>query len=135
MTIDSHQHFWIYDSAQYPWIQSSWPIRRNFLPEDLRPLLQDCELTHSIAVQARQSPEESRWLLQLADRHPLVVGVVGWVDLCSEQVGEQLAEFAPHRAFLGVRHVVQDEPDDQLMLRPAFRRGIKMLKQFDLTYD
>ena len=135
MKLDSHQHFWKYDAAQYGWMKPAWPIRRDYLPPDLRPLLARCGLDGAIAVQARQSLEESRWLLELADQHPLIKGVVGWVDLRSERVEDELARFAPHPRFVGVRHVVQDEPDDDFMLRPKFLRGIGKLRQFALRYD
>lgn len=135
MRLDSHQHFWNYSEEQYPWIQPSWPIRRAFLPSDLEPLLKTAGIDGCIAVQARQSLEESRWLLELADQSPLVKGVVGWVDLRSEAVEEQLAQFANHPKFVGVRHVVQDEPDDDFIIRPEFLRGISKLKQFGLRYD
>lgn len=135
MRLDSHQHFWKFNPAEYGWMQPDWPIRRDFLPSDLQPLLNQHRLDGSIAVQARQTIEESRWLLSLADQSPLIKGVVGWVDLRSDHVTEQLAELAPHPRFVGVRHVVQDEPDDRFMLRPDFIRGISRLKQFDLTYD
>jgi L-fuconolactonase len=86
-------------------------------------------------VQARQSLEETRWLLQLADKYSFVRGVVGWVDLCSPRLSEQLEQFASNPRLVGVRHVVQDEPDDEFMLRPEFRRGIAQLQAFGLTYD
>lgn len=135
MRLDSHQHFWRYSAAAYPWMKPEWPIRRDFLPPDLAPLLAAAGLDGSIAVQARQSLEENRFLLDLADRHPLVKGVVGWVDLRSPHVEEQLRDFAAHPKAVGVRHVVQDEPDDDFMLGADFQRGIAALKQFDLTYD
>lgn len=135
MRLDSHQHFWKFNPAEYGWMQPDWPIRCDFLPSDLQPLLNQHRLDGSIAVQARQTIEESGWLLSLADQSPLIKGVVGWVDLRSDRVEEQLAELAPHPRFVGVRHVVQDEPDDRFMLRPDFIRGISKLKQFDLTYD
>lgn len=135
MRLDSHQHFWNYSAEQYAWIQPMWPIRRTFLPGDLAPLLSQTELDGCIAVQARQTLEESRWLLELADQSPIVKGVVGWVDLRSDKVEEQLAQFASHPKFVGVRHVVQDEPDDDFMVRPDFLRGISKLKQFKLYYD
>ncbi|HSH95183.1 MAG TPA: amidohydrolase family protein [Roseimicrobium sp.] len=135
MRIDSHQHFWSYSEAEYPWMKPEWPIRRDFLPPDLEPHLKEAGLHGSIAVQARQSMEESRWLLSLAERYESVLGVVGWVDLRSPEVEAQLAELAPHPKFVGVRHVVQDEPDDNFLLQPDFLRGIKLLKQFNLAYD
>lgn len=135
MRLDSHQHFWQFNPAEYGWMKPEWPIRRDFLPLDCAPLLKQHDLHGCIAVQARQTIEESRWLLTLAMESPIIKGVVGWVDLRSDRVEEQLAEFAPHPRFVGVRHVVQDEPDERFMLQPDFIRGISKLKQFKLTYD
>ena len=135
MKIDSHQHFWSYDASQYPWFPAGSPLQRDWLPEDLARLQRPLGFDGSIAVQARQSLEESRWLLALADADPRIKGVVGWVDLRSEHVDDELAEFATHPCFVGVRHVVQDEPDDGFMLRPEFMRGIGKLLQHGLTYD
>lgn len=135
MRLDAHQHFWRYDAAQYPWIPPGSPLHRDWLPQDLAPLLSAAGLDGCIAVQARQSLEESRWLLELADAAPIIRGVVGWVDLRSAAVAEQLAHFAPHPKFVGVRHVVQDEPDVNFMLGAEFQRGIGALKEFGLRYD
>ena len=135
MRVDSHQHFWRYSEADYPWIKSDWPIRRDYLPEHLAPELENCGLNGCVAVQARQSLEETRWLLELADASTMVQGVVGWVDLCSPQVRVQLDQVATHPKLVGVRHVVQDEPDDRFMLRADFRRGIAALLDYGLTYD
>src|SRR5262249_52603839 len=82
-----------------------------------------------------QTLEETEWLLQLAAEHDIIKGVVGWVDLRSPQLAAQLEKYSRHSKFLGVRHVVQDEPDDNFMLRPDFRNGIAQLPAFDLTYD
>jgi L-fuconolactonase len=135
MRIDSHQHFWNYDPDQYPWIRPEWPIRRSFLPEGLAVELTACQLDGCVAVQARQSLEESSWLLELADRFPFIKGVVGWVDLRAPDVAGQLGKLAAHPKFVGVRHVLQDEADDDYMLEGTFQRGILQLRQFDLTYD
>ena len=135
MRIDSHQHFWNYSDEEYPWIKADWPIRKSFLPDDLEPLLSSAGLEGSIAVQARQTMEESRWLLELADQSSVIKGVVGWVDLRSAEVDFQLGELSKHPKFVGVRHVVQDEPDDNFMLGEAFQYGISKLKPFGLTYD
>ena len=110
-------------------------IRADHLPNDLRAEFDQVGLDGSVAVQARQSLEESRWLLELADQNELIKGVVGWVDLRSDFVEDQLAEFASHPKFVGVRHVVQDEPDANFMLLPEFVRGIAKLKAFGLSYD
>ncbi len=136
MRIDSHQHFWQYQAADYPWISDAMTVlRRDFLPNDLAPLLKSIQFDGSIAVQARQTLAETEWLLQLADSNSMVRGVVGWVDLRSPQLHQQLQKLAPHPKLVGVRHVVQDEPDDEFMLRPDFHRGIAQLRGFDLTYD
>ena len=110
-------------------------LKRDFLPEDLEPLLKSIGFDGCIAVQARQTLEETRWLLELAQRHAFIKGVVGWVDLCSPDVRRQLETLAAHAKFVGVRHMVQDEPDDEFILRAEFLNGIAQLRGFDLTYD
>lgn len=135
MIIDSHQHFWSYDPAQYPWIPKGSPLQRDWLPNDLAPLLEAAGVDGCVAVQARQTVEDSRWLLTLADHAPMIRGVVGWVDLRSETVDEQLAELTRHPKFRAVRHVVQDERNPKFMLGPEFQRGISRLARFNLAYD
>ena len=135
MKFDSHQHFWSYDPAQYPWIPPGSPLHRNWLPPDLAPLLSAAGLDGCIVVQARQTLEESRWLLGLAEHHTIIKGVVGWVDLRSPDLDRDLAALARHPKFRGVRHVVQDEPDVNFMLGAEFLRGIGKLRAHGLTYD
>lgn len=135
MKLDAHQHFWRYSAAEYPWIPTGSALQRDWLPEDLAALQTPLGFDGSIAVQARQTLEETRWLLSLADRHPFIRGVVGWVDLRSPEVEAQLREFAAHPKFVGVRHVVQEEPDDRFMLGADFLRGLGQLRDFGLTYD
>jgi L-fuconolactonase len=134
MRIDAHQHFWRYDPAEYSWIDASMTaIRRDFLPDHLQKDMRGAGFDASVAVQARQSLDETRWLLALADAHPFIAGVVGWVDLQSEDVAAQL-ESVRHPKLVGVRHIVQAEPDG-FLARPAFRRGIAMLERHGLAYD
>jgi|SRR5581483_8628475 len=136
MRIDAHQHFWRYRPEEYGWIDNSMAcLRRDFLPEDLCPELERAGFDGAIAVQARQTLEETRWLLDLAIGSPFIVGVVGWVDLRSPDVKAQLAEFRGNRKLLGVRHIVQSEPDDRFLLQPDFLRGVGALEEFGLTYD
>jgi L-fuconolactonase len=136
MRLDSHQHFWHYSPTEYTWMTDQMhPLKQDFLPYDLKPLLDAIQFDGSIAVQARQTLEETRWLLELAEQYPFIKGVVGWVDLRSDRLSEQLERFAQHPKLVGVRHLVHDEPDDNFMLLPEFRRGIAHLLDFNLTYD
>jgi L-fuconolactonase len=133
--IDSHQHFWRYAPAEYGWIdQSMAAIRRDFMPDDAKREMDAAGFDASVVVQVRQTLEETRWLIELADAHPFVVGVVGWVDLQSRAVDADLDLVIAHSALVGIRHIVQAEPDD-FMTRPAFHRGIAALTARDLPYD
>lgn len=136
MHIDAHQHFWMYSPAEYDWIDASMAVlRQNFLPDDLVPELKTAGFAGSIAVQARQTPEETRWLLDLAASSPSILGVVGWVDLRSPTVRSELKVLARNPKLVGIRHVVQSEPDDRFLMQPEFMRGVSVLEEFDLAYD
>jgi L-fuconolactonase len=136
MHIDAHQHYWIYNSDEYAWLDDSMAaLRRDFLPEHLNPELESNDFHGSILVQTRQTLEETRWLLELAEQSPSILGVVGWVDLQSSRVHSQLAEFTKNPKLVGIRHIVQSEPDDRFLLRSDFLRGISLLAEFDLAYD
>jgi L-fuconolactonase len=136
MKIDSHQHFWKYNPVEYAWIGNEMKIlKRDYLPEHLRPQVMQSGFDGTIAVQARQSLAETRWLLNLAADNEFIKGVVGWVDLCSGGLENQLSEFLCHPKFVGVRHVIQDEPDDFFILNDNFLKGIRSLKKFNLAYD
>jgi L-fuconolactonase len=135
MRIDAHQHFWRYDAREYDWIGPGMEaLRRDFLPHDLEPLLRQAGVQGSIVVQARQSLEETRFLLDLAEANPFVVGVVGWVDLRSPEASVQLDGFRGTR-LVGIRHIVQSEPDDRFLLGEDFLRGIGLLEERGLAYD
>ena len=134
--IDAHQHFWRYDPVEYAWIDASMaPLRRDFLPPDLGPELGASGFDACVAVQARQTLEETRWLLELADLHPFIAGVVGWADLQSPDLRTQLAPFAGRPKLVGLRHIVQAEPDDRFLLRPELLRGVASLRDLGLAYD
>jgi L-fuconolactonase len=136
MKIDTHQHFWKYNDRDYVWMSANMDkLRKDHMPTDLLPLIDAAGISATVAVQARQCLEESTWLLNLADKYPFIRGVVGWVDLSSDRVVEQLEQFVQHPKFRGVRHVVHDEPDDEFMLRESFLDGLSRLKRFGLTYD
>ncbi len=136
MRIDAHQHFWRYNAPEYGWIGPEMKVlKQDYMPEDLEPLAKELGFDGTVVVQARQTVEETEWLLDLADQFDLIKGVVGWVDLRADTVDEQLCRFCGHPLFRGVRHVVQDELDPEFMQRPAFRRGIGHLASYGLTYD
>jgi L-fuconolactonase len=109
-------------------------IARDFLPEDARAVMERAGVAGTIAVQARQSDEETEWLIELADAEPFVRGVVGWIDLQAADVERQLERVGHERCVVGMRHVVQAEPDG-FMDRPAFRHGVAALERYDLVYD
>jgi L-fuconolactonase len=136
MRIDSHQHFWHYNPLQHTWMTAGMDVlKKDFLPHDLAPLLEANSIAGTIAVQARQSREETDWLLALAGGNEFIKGVVGWVDLRSPKVHDELMLFSGNRKLVGVRHVVHDEADDDFMMQPAFVNGIASLEAFNLTYD
>jgi L-fuconolactonase len=133
--IDTHQHFWEYNPAEYGWIDDTMAaLRRDFLPIDAHQEMAAAHMATSIAVQARQTAEETRWLLGLADENPFIAGVIGWVDLQARDIDEQLERVSRHPRLVGVRHIVQAEPDGFLE-RPAFLHGVACLERYDLTYD
>lgn len=134
-SLDSHQHFWRYSVEDYGWIDEPMArIRRDFLPKDLQPNLAAAGLSGCIAVQARQTLEESRWLVELARENSFIKGVVGWVPLAEPQVGKALESLQREASFKGVRHVVQGESDGFLD-RDAFNAGIREITKCGLTYD
>jgi L-fuconolactonase len=135
--IDSHHHLWKYSAAEYGWITPEMSvIRRDFLPADLEPLMHHFGINGTVAVQARQTLDETAWLLELARQHELIRGVVGWVPLVEgDKVKPHLERFAGDRKLRGVRHVVQDEPDPRYILRSDFNRGVRALRDFKLRYD
>jgi L-fuconolactonase len=136
MIIDSHHHFWQYSATEYGWINDSMSIlRRDFLPQDLKQAMEAAGVDGVISVQARQSLEETHWLLSLAGENKFIRGVVGWVPLVSDRVKQDLQTVAADPKLRAIRHVLQDEPDDQFMLREDFNRGISLLKEFALAYD
>ncbi|MDE2856546.1 MAG: amidohydrolase family protein [Chloroflexota bacterium] len=136
MGIDSHQHFWLYEAAEYPWIDDDkGALKRDYMPADLVPLLAANGIDGTVAVQARQNLRETEFLLELADKNDFIRGVVGWVDLRARDIAAQLERAAPHPRLVGLRHIVHDEVDDRFMLGGGFLDGLALLNQYKLTYD
>lgn len=136
MTIDAHHHLWRYNDRDYNWMSDGMDkLRRDFLPEDFEQIIRESGVTGTVAVQARQTIEETEWLLSLSMRHPFILGVVGWVPLAQSGVDPILERLARHPRLKAVRHVLHDESDDFYMLRPDFNRGVAMLRSYGLAYD
>ena len=136
MKIDAHQHFWRHDPAVHTWMDDRMEtLQRDYLPQDLSPLLEKEGIGGCVAVQADSSTRENDFLLQLADANQWILGVVGWVDLQSPQLSEQLDRWCPHPRAVGVRHIVQDEPDDRFLDGEAFRQGVRSLAERGQSYD
>jgi L-fuconolactonase len=136
MNIDSHHHFWKYSAAEYGWIDDAMAVlRRDFLPDDLKREIAHADIHGVVSVQARQSVEETEWLLSLAEKNDFIKGVVGWVPLAEPGVREVIEKIAANPKLRAVRHVVQAEPDDRFILREDFNRGVSVLKDFGLVYD
>ena len=138
--IDSHQHFWqrsLPRPFDYAWLDApqNSPIRRDCLPEDLQPLIQSAGVYKTIFVQTQHHLDENRWVLKLAEQYDWIAGVVGWVDLASPLCERQLLEFKDHPKFVGVRHVTQDEPDDDFIVLPDVLRGLAVLDKHGVPFD
>jgi len=134
--IDAHQHFWYYGADTHPWINEEMQVlKRDFLPENIKQVFRQNNIDGCIAVQAAQSEEETHFLLECASDHDFILGVVGWVDLRSDDLEQRLNYFSGFSKLSGFRHVVQDEPDPRFMLQPAFLRGIELLRKYNFTYD
>jgi L-fuconolactonase len=136
MKIDSHQHFWRYDAVRDAWITDSMAVlKRDFVPDNLAVELKANGVEASIAVQADQSENETKFLLDLAEKNSRVAGVVGWVDFLSSHVGKRLEYFSHFSKLRGFRHIAQAEPDDRFLVRDDFVKGVAQLRTFGFTYD
>lgn len=135
MKIDAHHHFWNYNPVRDGWINDSMSVlRRDFLPPEFQSELASCEIDGCVAVQADQSLEETKFLLNLAKENDFIKGVVGWVDLQSADIEGSIANFSHETLLKGMRHIVQAEGQG-FMLRKKFNSGIKVLTKNNLTYD
>jgi L-fuconolactonase len=137
MKVDSHQHYWRYQAADFPWINAAMPaLQRDCGPGDVLPALQSAGVDAVVAVQARSCADETDYLLGLAQANPRILGVVGWTDLCAPDVGDLLDRYADRPLLKGFRHILQDEPAlPTWMGQPAFSRGVRAVQQRGLVYD
>ncbi len=133
--IDTHVHFWKYDKKRDAWITNDMKIlQQDYLPEHIMQNLKRNDVGGCMAVQVDQSEVETRFMVELAKTHPVIKGVVGWIDLRAENIEERLQHFAQYPIIKGYRHIVQAEPND-FLLNKNFQRGVHALKKYDYTYD
>mgnify|MGYP000586338586 CR=1 FL=1 len=136
MKIDSHHHLWQYSSTEYGWIDDSMPVlKANFLNEELQSQLKANDIQGSVVVQARQSMEETRWLCEIAQSSNVIKGVVGWIDLLSDNLEQELLTLKTQTKLKGFRHVLQGENDADFMANPKFIHGLTLLEKHDFSYD
>ena len=136
MIIDSHHHFWKYNPIEYDWIDEPMKvIRKNFLPENLELTISEAGVDGVISVQARQSVEETDWLIGMAHQNDFIKGVVGWLPLMEANIEDDLDKYSGDKILKGLRHVIQGETDPEFILRKDFNRGISLLRKFSLVYD
>jgi len=138
MKIDTHHHLWEFQTDDYAWMLNEGlePLRHNFLPPELKGVLDESGVDGAVVVQVRQEDKENEWMLELAEAHPFMLGVVGWAPLTDEKAAEAVFEkYADREKFVGVRHIVQEEPDDNYILREDFNRGIAAMKKHEMVYD
>lgn len=136
MRIDSHQHFWKYNTESHSWIDDDMAvIRKDFLPKDLKIIYNENNIDGCVAVQADQTIEETEFLIDLATKNDFIKGVVGWVDFRADNIDEVLKSYSRNTKVKGFRHIVQGESDHNFLLRQDFINGISKLEKYNFTYD
>jgi L-fuconolactonase len=135
--IDSHQHFWKIARGDYGWlIKERFPqLYRDFLPDDLKPMLKDCRIDKTVLVQCAQTVDETKFMLELAETTPFIAGVVGWADLEAQDAPKQIAALAMNKKLLGVRPMLQDLSDDNWILKSNLKPALKALLELGLRFD
>lgn len=135
MIIDTHHHLWRYNEKDFPWIDDTMPvIKKDFLSADYRETIKANHIDKTIVVQARQSYEETDFLIEFAEKNNEIAGVIGWVNLTSETIESEIKRYTCHSIFKGVRHVLQDE-DIHYMLEPDFIKGLEVIQKENLIYE
>ncbi len=136
MIIDAHQHFWKFDPVRDSWINDDMKIlRRDFLPDELKEIYTNNKVDGCIAVQADQSDRETAFLLELADKHSFIKGVVGWIDIASRDFRDKLNEYRSFKALKGFRNIIQGEDDSRYFTNKLFLEGFSVLQESPYTYD
>jgi L-fuconolactonase len=135
MRIDAHHHLWRYTSKEFGWITDDMALlRRGFLPPELEQQMASAGVDATVVVQARQTVDETEWLLQQAAASDAIAGVVGWGPIADADFEKSIEPLLSHRKLVGLRHILQSEPAGFLG-GEDFNRGIRYLTANRLTYD
>jgi L-fucono-1,5-lactonase len=136
MRIDSHQHFWKVSRGDYSWMKPTMKVLyRDYLPEDLKPSLETHQIDKTVLVQAAPTVAETDFLLELARKHDFIAGVVGWLDLESNDFPALLELYSRQHKFIGIRPMLEELPDDEWILRPRVLESLRIIAQLDLPFD
>jgi len=133
--IDSHHHIW--NPAELPMPELPEELHRAYLPNDLAKEIQSAGVDYTICVQAfPQSEEGNRWLFRQANGSPFIAGVVAWADLTHpETIGRDLNELQKEPKFVGIRHIVEAEPNVDWIVQEPVIRSLRELARRDIPYD
>ena len=135
-TVDSHHHFWDISRMDYPWMPPGPSVvRRNYLPQDIKPLIDEAGIRKTVLVQAQQSLDEANFLLDIAKSNDFVAGVVAWADVQSPTLGDDLDVLMKRDKLAGIRHQVEDDPDDDWLIRDRTIVGLREIASRGLAYD
>lgn len=136
MRIDGHQHFWRASRGDYHWMNESVGILcRDYMPEDLHPILARHRIDRTVLVQAAQTVAETDFLLELAAQYEFIAGVVGWLDMDSPEFAQQFARYRMNPKFIGLRPMLQDIPDLSWILRPQVLRSLQIVADDDFPFE
>jgi L-fuconolactonase len=136
MRIDSHQHYWKVGRGDYHWMSASMPVLyRDFLPNDLLPLLREQQIDKTIVVQAAHTMEETDFLLSLASKEDSIAGVVAWLELEDVSFPERFDTYRKRFKFIGIRPMIQDIAEDDWILRPRVLESLRVIAELLFPID
>ncbi len=134
--IDAHQHFWDVEGGRYAWpTAAEGSIYRTYTPADLEPELGPAGIDATVLVQTVATLDDTDSMLAVADRHPFVGAVVGWVPLADPRAAEAALDARPHPRLRGIRHLIHHEPDPDWLLRGGVADGLSVLARRGLSFD
>jgi L-fuconolactonase len=138
--VDTHVHLWDPGRFVYPWLQDSATLNRPWVLEDYAAATANLTVEAMVFVQCEAIPDayddEAAWVMSLAAREPKLRGIVAWAPLYKgESARADLLRLRRHPLLRGVRQIIQFQPDLDFCLSPSFLEGVRLLEEFDLSFD